>query len=104
MNSLLICLMLSLKVFLLSKQTRSNGCLQDAKYHIELTDATPVKQRYRPIHPKIRDQVQQQLKVMLDSGVIQESTSPWSSPLTVAKKIDGSLRDPFFVKWKQVFL
>ena len=68
------------------------GCLKDAKYHIELTDATPVKQRYRPIHPKIRDQVQQQLKVMLDSGVIQESTSPWSSPLTVAKKKDGSLR------------
>ena len=29
---------------------------------------------------------------MLDSGVIQESTSPWSSPLTVAKKKDGSLR------------
>ena len=25
------------------------GCLQDAKYHIELTDVTPVKQRYRPI-------------------------------------------------------
>ena len=68
------------------------GCLQDAKYYIELTDATPVKERFRPIHPKIRDQVQQQLKVMLDSGVIQESTSPWSSPLTVAKKKDGSLR------------
>ena len=104
------------------------GCLQDAKYHIELTDVTPVKQRYRPIHPTIRYQVQQQLKVMLRSGVIQESTSPWSSPLTVAKKKDGSLRlwgdyrrlnaqakrdakslpriyeTPFFVKWKQVFL
>ena len=66
------------------------GCLQDATYHIELTYATPVKQRYRPIHPKIRDQVQQHLKVMLDSGVIQESNSP--SPLTVAKKKDGSLR------------
>ena len=61
------------------------GCLQDAKYHIELTDVIPVRQRYRYIHPNIRDQVQQQLKVMLGSGIIQESTSPWSSPLTVAK-------------------
>ena len=51
-----------------------------------------LKQRYRPIHPNICDQGQQQLKVMLGSGVIQESTSPWSSPLTVAKKKDGSLR------------
>ena len=51
-----------------------------------------LKQRYRPIHPNICDQGQQQLKVMLGSVVIQESTSPWSSPLTVAKKKDGSLR------------
>ena len=68
------------------------GCLQDAKYHLELTDNTPVKQQYQPIHPNIRDQVQQQLKVMLGSGVIEERTSPWSSHLTVTKKKDGSLR------------
>ena len=33
-----------------------------------------------------------QLQTMLQSGVISESTSPWNSPLIVAKKKDGSLR------------
>ena len=33
-----------------------------------------------------------QLQTMLKSGVISESTSPWSLPLTVAKKMDGMLR------------
>ena len=68
------------------------GCLKDVKYHMELIDPTPVKQRYRPLHPNLRDQVHKQLQTMLQSGVISESTSPWNSPLVVAKKKDGSLR------------
>ena len=65
------------------------GCLKDVTYHIDLNDPTPVKQRYRPLHPNLREKVQAQLKVMEETGVIQESTSPWSSPLTVATKKDG---------------
>ena len=68
------------------------GCLKDVTYHIELNDPTPVKQRYRPLHPNLREKVQEQLKVMEETGVIQQSTSLWSSPLTVATKKDGSLR------------
>ena len=68
------------------------GCLKDVTYHIDLNDPTPVKQRYRPLHPNLREKVQAQLKVMEETGVIQQSTSPWSSPLTVATKKDGTLR------------
>ena len=69
------------------------GCLKDVKYHIEMKDdVTPIKQRYRPLHPNLRNQVRDQLNVMTETGVISESTSAWSSPLTVAKKKDGTLR------------
>ena len=68
------------------------GYLKDVKYHMELNDPTPVQQRYRPLHLSLRDQVHKQLQTMLQSGVISENTSPWNSPLIVAKKKDGSLR------------
>ena len=69
------------------------GCLKGGEFHIELTDDTPVKQRYRPLHPRFHDRVQEQLKVMLKTGVITESnSSPWNSPMTVVEKSNGELR------------
>ena len=68
------------------------GCLKDAEYKIELLDNKPVKHRYRPIHPSIYDKVQDQLKVLLQTGVITESNSPWNSPLTVVVKPNKELR------------
>ena len=68
------------------------GCLKYVNYHMEASDPTPVKQRYRLLKPNLRDQVHKQLQTMLQSGVISESTSPWNSPLIVAKTKDGSLR------------
>jgi transposase InsO family protein len=62
------------------------------KYNINLTDDTPVKQRHRRIPPGILREVKQHLMDMLQSGVIRESKSPWSSPLVFARKHDSSLR------------
>ena len=68
------------------------GCLKGHEYKIELLDPTPVKQRYRPVHPRYYDKLQEQLKVMLSTGVIRECISPWSSPITIAQKPDGDIR------------
>lgn len=68
------------------------GCLKGYDYSIELVDNTPVRQRYRPIHPRYYDKLQEQLKIMLSTGVIRECKSPWSSPITIAQKPDGDIR------------
>jgi transposase InsO family protein len=62
------------------------------KHEINLTDDTPIKQRHRRIPPGMYNEVRQHLEEMARSGVIRESTSPWSSPLVFAKKSDGSIR------------
>ena len=62
------------------------------KHRIRLTDDTPFKERYRRIPPAMVDEVRSHLQEMLDSGVIQESKSPFSSPAVFVRKRDGSLR------------
>ncbi len=68
------------------------GCLKGVEFNINLIDDTPVKHRYRPIHPKYYDKVQEKLKILLESGVIKETTGPWNSPVTVASKPSGDIR------------
>jgi hypothetical protein len=51
-----------------------------------------VKQRHRHIPPTMFQEVKQHLSNMLKSGVIRESSSPWSSPLVIARKHDSSLK------------
>ena len=62
------------------------GLLKDYQYEIKVKEEAPQKIRYRPINPKLYDQVQKQLKVMLDIGVITESKSEYSSPAVLVPK------------------
>ena len=68
------------------------GCMKDVEFKIDLMDKTPVSHRYRSIHPKYQERVQEKLKVLLETGVISETTGPWNSPLTVVEKSSGELR------------
>lgn len=68
------------------------GCTASVKHRIRLQDEIPFKQRHRRIPPSQYDEVRQHLKDMLDSGVIRESHSPYSSPVVLVRKKDGSLR------------
>ena len=62
------------------------------KHKIDTGDSTPIKQRFRnpPVH--LREQVDKEIDRMLDTGEIEPSSSPWSSPLVIVKKKDGSIR------------
>ena len=62
------------------------------QHEIETGDAPPVKQRPRRIPLRLRNQVEEQRQQMLRDGVIEPSTSPWCSPIVLAKKKDGSYR------------
>lgn len=54
---------------------------------IEVTDEnTPIKQRYYPISPAIQKLMYDELDRMIGLGVIEESNSAWSSPVTLVCK------------------
>lgn len=68
------------------------GCTGQVKHQIRLTDETPFKHRARPIHPQDIDAVRKHLQELMTAGVIRESESPFSSPIVVVRKKDGSVR------------
>ena len=52
---------------------------------------TPFKERNWRIRPQQYEEVRKHLQEMLDIGAIQQSTSPWASPVVLVLKKDGSL-------------
>ncbi|XP_041961507.1 uncharacterized protein LOC121719796 [Alosa sapidissima] len=61
-------------------------------HQIPTGTAPPIRERYRPVPPKLYMELRTLLQGMLDSGVVKESASPWAAPVVLAKKKDGSLR------------
>jgi len=59
---------------------------------IDTGDAPPRKQPPRRMPFLVREEVARQLKNMQQNGVIQPSNSPWSSPVVMVRKKDGSHR------------
>ena len=62
------------------------------QHDIKLDDETPFKERYRRIPPHQYEEARKHLQEMLNIGAIQQSTSPWASPVVLVCKKDGSLR------------
>ena len=59
---------------------------------IDTGDATPIKQRPYRTTPENREEIDRQVDDMLQKGIIQESLSPWSSPVVLVKKKNGEMR------------
>ncbi len=70
------------------------------QHHIEILPGDLARSRpYRlPEHKK--NLVQEELKAMLNLGVIEESHSDWASPIVLVPKTDGSVR--FCVDYRKV--
>ena len=68
------------------------GRTSKAEHYIDTGDNRPSKQRpYRiPVH--LSSVVDEQVKDMLARGLIRPSNSPWSSPIVLAPKKDGTFR------------
>lgn len=75
------------------------GCT-DLVEHVIRTSAEPVKQRYYPISPALQKLVNEELDKMLRLGIVEPSSSPWASPIVMARKRDGSYR--FCVDYRRV--
>ncbi len=59
---------------------------------IDTGSNSPIRQRpYRTPYSQL-DMIDEHINKMLDKGIIQESNSPWSQPLVIVMKKDGSPR------------
>ena len=62
------------------------------QHKINTGEALPIKQQpYRVSHHQ-KASIEKHISDMLDQGVIEVSSSPWSSPVVLVKKKDGSTR------------
>ena len=75
-----------------SKSDTDLGHCTIVQHEINLRDEKPVKQAFRRIPRALYDEVREQIRVMLEAKVIRESNSPWSSPLVLVRKKDGTTR------------
>ena len=78
------------EAFSLEPQERGETHLVEME--ISTGNAEPVKQGMRRMPFAIRCEVARQLEDMQKSGVIQPSKSPWSSPVVMVRKRDGTHR------------
>ena len=88
-EALRICLQQNRDVFSLQGEL---GCTPLVEHHIHTSDCAPIRQQPRRIPHHLLGEVDRQIDDMLTRGLIQESTSPWASPVVLAKKRNGEVR------------
>ena len=62
------------------------------EHRVELAEKEPVKHKLYPIPYKMQEIIDKEIDDMLAMGVIEHSEAPYSSPLVLVKKPDGSYR------------
>ncbi|PIK52140.1 hypothetical protein BSL78_10987 [Apostichopus japonicus] len=62
------------------------------KCDIKLTTDKPIKAKPYPVPLSMRDSLQEEVRKMIDMGVIEPSNSPYSSPVVLVPKPDGTKR------------
>ena len=75
-----------------AKNDTDLGCFKGVEHHIDTGDAKPIKQPMRRVPMAFAGEEEKHLKKMIDCGVIQPSTSEWSSPTVLVRKRDGDIR------------
>ena len=72
---------------IISKSDNDIGQTDLIKMHIATRpDAAPVAAQQYPLALKHHDFLKQEMKNLLDVGIICKSMSPWASPIVVVKK------------------
>lgn len=67
------------------------SCATNVKCDIRTTDDLPIYQKTYPYPMAYKDEVDMQMKKLIESGIIRPSRSPWNSPVwIVPKKMDAS--------------
>ena len=75
-----------------SKGSHDLGCFSEIKHTINTGDERPVKEAMRRTPLGFEKEEEENLKLMLDTGIITESSSDWASAPVLVRKKDGTLR------------
>ena len=62
------------------------------EHSINLTSSDPIRSKPYPLPYAMREAVDKEIDSMLELGIIEPSTAPYSSPIVVIRKSDGSNR------------
>ena len=76
------------------------GEVKGVEHTIDTAESSPISQTPRRVPFALRDEISRMVQEMLGEGVIQESASPWASPVVLVRKKDGTLR--FCVNYRRL--
>ena len=68
------------------------GEAKGVEHVIDTGDSQPMRQLPRRVPFALRKEISRMVQEMLDGDIVQESASPWASPVVLVKKKDGTLR------------
>ena len=79
---------------IVSKDHLRPGMIADLEMGIDLKDNNmlPVKSRYRRYSPQEKRIIKEEVDKMMANGIVEYSDSPWSAPVVLVRKKDGSWR------------
>ena len=83
-----------------AKSNDDLGCTNIIEHKIDTRGATPIRQPPRRLPLAKRQTERDEIKKMLDRGVIEPSVSEWSSPVVLLTKKDGSTR--FAIDYRKI--
>ena len=75
-----------------AKDTTELGTTNLHFHRIDTGDAKPVHQRFYRTSPQNKAEIDKQIHDMLKADIIEQSTSPWASPVVLVKKKNGDFR------------
>lgn len=68
------------------------GKVEGVEHTIDTGDHSPIRSAPYRLAPAWRNELREEVRSLLESGVIKPSFSPWSSPMVPVRKPDGSVR------------
>jgi hypothetical protein len=87
--------------FVLWITSKELGCTSQVEHSIETGDARPIKRNPYRIPHALKPVVDEHIDDMLDKGIIEPSTSPWSSSIVLVQKKsrDGIIKYRFCIDY-----
>ena len=75
-----------------SEGSHDLGRTSEVKHTIDTGDARPIRQPARRLPLSRMEEASQLISDMSKQGIIEPSSSPWTAPVVLVKKKDGSSR------------